>query len=352
MSSEKFDFLVFIGRFQPFHAGHLHVVQQALQSAERLIILCGSAHQARQTRNPWTVAEREQMIRLCFNAADNSRIDIVPLMDSCYNDAKWVQNVQSTVSGLVCAHHQQPHRSARVGLIGHNKDQTSYYLNLFPQWGSVAVDNYRDISATLIRELLFNHSSQDERDLIAQLDHLLPAAVLQYLHPWLRSDTFIDLQQEYQFIQRYQSAWAKAPYPPTFVTVDAVVVQSGHILLIERKARPGKDLWALPGGFVDQNETLMDACLRELREETRLKIPAPVLKGSIVQQHVYDEPHRSARGRTITHAFHIDLAPNAQLPPVKGGDDAKAAHWVPLANLQPAQLFEDHYFIIQHMLGA
>jgi bifunctional NMN adenylyltransferase/nudix hydrolase len=121
--------------------------------------------------------------------------------------------------------------------------------------------------------------------------------------------------------------------------------------MVERKARPGKGLLALPGGFVDGSEKLMDACLRELREETRLKIPAAVLKGSIKNDQVFDDPHRSARGRTITHAFYIELAPNKQLPKVKGGDDAKHAMWVPLADLDPTTIFEDHYFIIKELTG-
>jgi len=159
------------------------------------------------------------------------------------------------------------------------------------------------------------------------------------------------VKSEQAFVKKYQQAWSAAPYPPTFVTVDAVVIQSGHVLMVERKARPGKGLMALPGGFVDHGEKLVDACLRELREETRLKVPEPVLKGSIKSQEVFDDPHRSARGRTITHAFYIELAPNKALPKVKGGDDAKKAMWVALADLDPTQIFEDHYFIIQEMIG-
>ena len=59
------------------------------------------------------------------------------------------------------------------------------------------------------------------------------------------------LKQEHDYILGYRRAWEAAPYPPTFVTTDAVVVQSGHILLIQRKAAPGKGLWALPGGFLN-----------------------------------------------------------------------------------------------------
>jgi bifunctional NMN adenylyltransferase/nudix hydrolase len=340
--NKSYDFLVFIGRFQPFHAGHLAVIQAGLTQAERVIILPGSAHQPRSVRNPWTVAEREAMIRSALTADENARVLISPLMDQMYNDDAWVRNVQATVNGLVTAHHPTPHKPARVGLIGHSKDASSYYLNLFPQWGSVQVDNYQSLSATPIREALL----RGER-----LIDGLPPSVVAWLNQWTDSEDFAHIQQEANFVEQYKSAWSAAPYAPTFVTVDAVVVQSGHILMIKRKARPGRGLWALPGGFVDQGETLLDACLRELKEETRLKVPLPVLKGSVVSQQVFDDPYRSARGRTITHAYLIELAPNAQLPKVKGGDDAKSAHWIPFAELNPVTLFEDHYFIIQQMLG-
>ena len=174
---------------------------------------------------------------------------------------------------------------------------------------------------------------------------------MQQLLEFCNGEVFASLRQEYEFIRRYKDAWKAAPYAPTFVTVDAVVVQSGHVLMVERKARPGKGLLALPGGFVNPDEKLVDACLRELREETRLKVPLPVLKGSIKSLQVFDDPFRSERGRTITHACYLELQPNKELPKVKGGDDAKHAMWVPLADLNPAHIYEDHYFIIKEMTG-
>ncbi|AOT09305.1 bifunctional nicotinamide-nucleotide adenylyltransferase/Nudix hydroxylase [Pseudoalteromonas luteoviolacea] len=346
---QKYDFLVFIGRFQPFHQGHLAVIQEGLRRAEHIITLCGSAHQPRTVRNPWTNSERELMIRGSLTTEQNNRVHIAPLMDTVYNDDAWVRNVQTTVKGIITAQYKMPHKTPRVGLIGHSKDQSSYYLNLFPQWGSVPVENYQSISATPIRKQLF--SSQGENFLTSQNAQVLPHFVRDTLDKFMRTDDYSAIQSEHDFIEKYRQAWQNAPYPPTFVTVDAVVVQSGHVLLIERKARPGKGLWALPGGFVDGSEKLVDACLRELREETKLKVPAPVLMGSMKQQQVFDDPNRSARGRTITHAFYFDLAPNKLLPKVKGGDDAKHAMWVPLAELEPSKLFEDHYFIIQELTG-
>ena len=80
--SREYDFLVFIGRFQPFHHGHLSVVQQGLAKAEKLIVLLGSAFQPASTRNPWNVEEREQMLRACLPQDDNRRVITAPLMDA------------------------------------------------------------------------------------------------------------------------------------------------------------------------------------------------------------------------------------------------------------------------------
>lgn len=351
MQKKAFDFLVFIGRFQPFHNGHLAVINEGLKQAEQLIVLCGSAHQPRSVRNPWSFSERESMILGAIKRADQQRVHIAPLMDIVYNDESWVRNVQSTINGLVTAHHGVPHKKPQIGLIGHSKDHSSYYLNLFPQWGSVGVDNFQDISSTPIRESVFS-ASENRQCIDETVKAFLPLNIQQDIEHFCQTEVFAELKDEYQFVDRYKLAWRTAPYVPTFVTVDAVVVQSGHVLMVERKARPGKGLMALPGGFVNQDEKLVDACLRELREETRLKVPLPVLKGSINRQEVFDDPHRSSRGRTITHAFYIELEPNSALPKVKGGDDARQAMWVPLADLDPTQIFEDHYFIVQALTGV
>jgi len=354
-NQDHYDFLVFIGRFQPFHQGHLKILETALEQSQKLIILIGSAHRPRCTRNPWTYAERENMIRCGLDQETNERIIIAPIMDAMYNDSLWTTTIQKAVAGMISTHHDQPHREPRLGLIGHAKDHTSYYLKLFPQWPSIDVKSDNAISGTKIRDAIFNadqgHWEDDRLSMQSLVNPYVSNHVLSYLKQFAKTETFTQLREEFDFIRSYRARWEQSPYAPSFVTVDAVVVQSAHVLLVERRARPGKGQWALPGGFLGSNENLLDACLRELKEETKIKVPWPVLNGSIVQQKVFDDPHRSARGRTITHAFYIHLAADTQLPKVKGGDDARKAFWVPLAQLEPRKMFEDHYFIIQNMIG-
>ena len=111
-------------------------------------------------------------------------------------------------------------------------------------------------------------------------------------------------------------------------------------------------MWALPGGFINADETLENACLRELREETRLKVPEKVIRGSIKKHKTYDAPDRSARGRTITTAYLIELDDSLDLPYVRGGDDASKAKWFSLAEFYSLsnQMFEDHWSIVRNLI--
>ena len=85
-----FDFGVFIGRFQPLHAGHEHVVREALSRTKQLIVLIGSANVARDPSNPFTYEERLAMFRKAF-AYDiaNKHLIIEPLDDHPYSDTAW-----------------------------------------------------------------------------------------------------------------------------------------------------------------------------------------------------------------------------------------------------------------------
>jgi bifunctional NMN adenylyltransferase/nudix hydrolase len=340
MNDRTCDHIVFIGRFEPLHNGHLSVIRRALDLCERPIILIGSAFAPRTIKNPWTAAEREVMIRAALGA-DAGRVTIRPIADHVYNDTAWQADVQAEVAAVAAP-------DARIGLIGHDKDASSAYLNTFPQWQRIDVP-VAMLSATEIRDHLFSTDTGSLHLLQANV----PPAVFDMLVAFKSTQAFETLVQEHRHIKAYRKAWQVAPYPPTFTTVDAVVVHSGHVLLVRRGAQPGKGLWALPGGFVNPAETLLDAVLRELKEETRLKIPAPVLRGSLKARQVFDAPDRSLRGRTITHAFHFEF-PSGDLPTVRGGDDADRARWLPLAEVRHLRefLFEDHFFILEHFLGA
>lgn len=351
MSQRQYDYLVFIGRFQPFHVGHKEVLDKALELADKVIVLVGSSNQPRTIKNPFTFAERKDMIRESYMRSPLSeddeefpanRIVIEPLRDNKYNDQAWAVSVQNVVK-RVDASFGWSDKPRRGGIIGHVKDESSYYLELFPQWDLIDHEINEEVHATDIRQIYFESN-------LRYLADVVPGPTYQFLSKFSYTPAYDSLVREQKFIREYKKSWEVAPYAPTFLTCDAVVVQSGHILLIKRKAEPGRGLWALPGGFVNPKERIEDGMIRELREETKIKVPGPVLRGSIKAKAVFDHPDRSLRGRTVTQAYYIELPPG-KLPLVKGGDDAASAKWVPLAFVKEEEMFEDHYSIKNFFLG-
>ncbi len=186
---------------------------------------------------------------------------------------------------------------------------------------------------------------------------LIPAAAAKYLDVFRETEFFPHLKSEFEYIRKYKedTRFTGVPFDPVFLTTDAVVVQSGHVLVVRRRVHPGKGLLALPGGFLKADMTLEDNAIRELKEETQIKVPAAVLRGSIKNSHAFDYPERSQRGRTVTFAYFIELEPSLKdgLPKVKGGDDAAKAFWLPLSALgeKEDEFFEDHIHIVKYFLG-
>lgn len=342
MSAKKYDALIFIGRFQPIHNAHLEIIKRCTALTDNLVIIAGSAFQPRTYKNPFTFAERWQMLRKATSGL-NMNVHIEHNTDTIYNDQAWAVRVQEIVSKYDCC---KPRN--KVGIIGHKKDDSSFYLDMFPQWAHEPVEEIEPLSAVNIRDLYF------KRDVNMNfIKSVVPESTLEFLEMFRQTPEYEQIICEREFIAEYKKQYSSLPYPPIFSTADAVVFQSGHVLMIRRKAEPGKGLWALPGGFINANtdKSVLDAAIRELREETGIKVPAPVLRGSIIRSKVFDAIDRSARGRTITHAFHIQLS-DGELPRVKGQDDAEKARWVPIADVRSEECFEDHYEIIQHFLGA
>ncbi len=81
------------------------------------------------------------------------------------------------------------------------------------------------------------------------------------------------------------------------LTVDAVILTTEGVVLIRRKNPPFQGMWALPGGFVEVGETTEDACIREVEEETGLKVEIVRLLG------VYSDPSRDPRGHSVSAVY-------------------------------------------------
>ena len=130
-------------------------------------------------------------------------------------------------------------------------------------------------------------------------------------------------------------------YPRPAVTVDVVALRDGEagpeVLLIRRGRPPFEGAWALPGGFVDMDESLEAAAVRELGEETGLRLAPDELE----QIGAFGDPDRDPRGRVIAVAFVAQVTGASE---VAAGDDAAQTRWTPLT--QAVDLAFDHDLIL------
>lgn len=237
----EYDLITFIGRFQPPHKAHLAIIRKALSTGKKVLLLVGSAHQPRTIKNPWTWQERQMMIRECFTAEENQNIIVDYIEDCLYNDTKWARNIQANVS-------QHTDVQSKVAIIGHQKDESSYYLTKFPQWELIEMDNIDGLNSTDIRKLMF---FDNKHNVSSEIREMLDPTTVDAMQQFINSQPYLDLLDEAEFYEVHDKMWETAPYPPTFVCTDAVVIQAGHVLLIQRKNCPGKNTWALPGGYVN-----------------------------------------------------------------------------------------------------
>jgi 8-oxo-dGTP diphosphatase len=133
-------------------------------------------------------------------------------------------------------------------------------------------------------------------------------------------------------------------YPRPAVTADCVVItkeEQPKVLLIQRGADPYKGYWAFPGGFMNMDETTEQCAIRELEEETGLRV------SDVHQIGAYSKVDRDPRGRTITVAYLAIIDEPVQ---VTGQDDAAKAEWFPLSALP--ELAFDHADIMRDAVKA
>lgn len=428
----KKDVTVYIGRFNPFHLGHAHVLEAALKSSKLTIVLVGSSGQARSLKNPFTFSEREQMINSWFVTGGNDQhgdLIILPLRDHPYNDTKWIESVQNKVKRAMTEYCiERDIILTDATLTGSDRDESTWYLASFPQWKSEMQPEYSHtdakVNATSVREIMYGSATASPdllpfaknivgtamksiaegakisdikraidsaaMQLIDELHHPVPTVTAEeaikllrskvppttasFLERFMGTDECALLRREWDFVRAYKAAWSVAPYEPIFSTTDAVLVQSGHVLVVVRGAFPGEGLWALPGGFVDALERLITCVVREIMEESGIRlaegkraeeITRSMLLGSIKDKEIFDKPDRSSRGRTITTAFLMQLDDTKPLPKVKGMNmplhesggkvivETRKAFWLPIADAlrQSDRWFEDHHAILETMVA-
>ncbi|WP_456830421.1 adenylyltransferase/cytidyltransferase family protein [Deinococcus sp. UYEF24] len=296
------DTAVLIGRFQPPHRAHLALIRQALESAEKLVIVLGSARSARTVRNPLSDAERAGLIAqmLAGQGIDTGRVRLEAVPDFFYNLPLWVQAVRRAVG------------TERAVLHGFEKDASSFYLRLFPDWTLAPPGFQSELNATDVREAMYGGDWQAvERGVTPQ--------VLAGLRAFADTPAFAELLADRQAIR------ALAQRGP-IRCAGVLLVAGSHILLRRRTERPGLGLWAIPEG-----QTAWEAARSVTRPLSRTLLESEEFRSRLL----------NAAGRTPgldwqTTATLYTLPHRA--PPSPG------AEWVAVSALQraPETFFADH----------
>jgi bifunctional NMN adenylyltransferase/nudix hydrolase len=346
--NKKADASVFIGRMQPPTKAHKALIEKCFELGHKVIIVIGSATESRSTYVPFTADERRGMVQAMF---PGKYIHFILQPDSNYENDEWSDYLKEQVYQVVDS-------TDHIRLVGCNKDATSFYLKLFPEWEEVEVGvRYNGLSATLVRRSLFT-----DVELSAWYENV-DSAVKDYILNWKNDNADIyDWLYNWEWVvqQAYLIPWSGSPYVPTFNTGDSLVRCNGHVLIITRKDAPGAGQFALPGGFVNaRTESMRHCALRELDEEASIgmDVPMSVLHEKIDLQNspvVFDNPNRDTRGRYITHVYQILLG-DMPLPKINAKDDALDVRWIPEKDFKGpgmnGKFYADHLKIIRWFLG-
>lgn len=339
----EFNYGVYIGRFQPFHIGHEHIVREALNKVDTLIIIIGSSYQSRTPINPFTFEERKSMIRSVFSHEfATGRLIVMPMIDH-ERDADWVSEVQMIVYEAVLDHGNNGgvrlhgKNDFKIALAGFGKDASSFYLKMFPEWGSIQIDTqHGTINASDIRHDYIRRLPRMPRDAVSP-------KVFDFLSSFSLIEPFKRLVIERDALEHDAKLYGKGP----FMCADALVTWRNKILLVTRGGKIGHGLYAMPGGFVEEGERTFDACIRELGEET--KLDGKRWGDFLVNEKLADNPKRSLRGRVYSQVHYFAIPAEIEVARPVGADDAKHADWYDFRTLLREQFFDDHYDLIRNI---
>ena len=333
---------VVIGRFQGFTKAHLSLISTASAESERVIILVGSANRRSSIHNPWSFEQRKRFISDCIkDSGIKNEVVILPILDHPSNDI-WSEQVNDVLDSNVMSDEE-------VTVFGCDKDDSSFYLKLFPNFKLRLIQLIEGFDATELRKEWFTGNQSFTLSLLKH--NKVPPAMLHWLHTEASKPEFNeDVQAEWGFYQKEKATFANYPYPETlnFNCADAVVMFKDDVLMIKRGAAPGRNCWALPGGFKNNNETFLQTACRELLEEAGVQVSQDDIESCMTAYKVFDDPKRSLGIPRITMAFKFDLhLIMNEKPKVRAGDDASDAMWID-HNEVPKQnnIYDDHAKII------
>jgi len=339
---------VMIGRFEGYHSGHHAHLVRASKENDQVIVLVGSSNSRISIKNPFNAIDRAILIYQNLEADPEVEKEcyfkFAYLPDNPLDNDVWAQTVRQTVEPYI--------QGGVVTLYGCNKDESTFYLDMFPEWQQSFTDKGDGFDATELRKAWFeSHQTGWGLGKFVSSGHI--SAVT---HDWLSTRKFDpNLQGEWEYYKRESEMFASYPFPETltFCCADAVIKWKDEILFIIRARNPGKDCLALPGGFKNRDESFFDAAMRECYEETRINIPPKALKQCFVWMNFYDDPHRSLGIPRCTLAVLFDVTEMFETrPEIYPADDAAGYKWIKENQIDDyaRNIYDDHAHIVKQML--
>ncbi|MFO8077713.1 MAG: nicotinamide-nucleotide adenylyltransferase [Thermoplasmatota archaeon] len=150
--------ILFIGRFQPFHQGHLQLLEKQAASNKRFLIGIGSSQYQYTLQNPFSYAERKEMIQQSLNAIDLTSYQIEPITD-IHDPPNWVEHVEKTVPDFDTVLTNNPFTASLFETKGYSVSQTTLF-------------NREKLNGTYIRQCIINNKPWE---------HLVPPSVFEYI---------------------------------------------------------------------------------------------------------------------------------------------------------------------------
>ena len=371
---------LFNGKFQTVSLAHTGSVLAMIGQCDLVVIMNGSTDRARDPRFPFDLEDRRRMWLASIPAEHHHKIVILGQRD-IGNAARWASAVDAQVVDAAIARGYDPDETD-FAIFGHHKDSTSSYLDDFPGYELVELPSYQApdparlrgtmpyvLDASDVREGMFETGLTNLED--AWMDRVLVAVapgVRDIIREFVHGPEFPRLQDEYRRAKAAAKSWKVretrsdegVPYAVNFTAVDAVVVHGNMILMHQRDTFPGKDMWALPGVMLGNDETVTSAAIRALVTKTSIDMTVGDLRRAVVDQWFVDGLQRSIRDRTITFPvlFQLGLGrpgPNASrakaraLPRTKGTDRVR---WFTPDEIEGMRtsIHEDHAVIIDQAL--
>lgn len=307
----KKQLAVIIGRFQaPYlHSGYFDLFTRATEMAERVLILVGySAEAVLDQRNPLPVNVRIRMIESEIQKLSQfsySQFVVLPLPD-CRTNTEWTAKINALIKQSLDRQYQL---DTDVILLGGR---------------SSSVEAYEGPAETHTIVTGNSANSTDIRE------------------SYRGDDSYIELQYATDYTFRAGMVYAQmCAFPRVFPTVDVIAVSYTGCLLVGQKPNDPKHMWRFPGGFVDPNDSCLEAAaVREFAEETKLFIEANALQYQMSKQ-LRDWRYRGSVDTIHTTVFTTHMS-DVFMREAQAGDDLAAIRIVPLQEWDTLTLVPEH----------